>query len=164
LSSVMRNILRPKNSSLIESGTVVLIKTERGENGGSYLSPFLTLTVRAKVKAFQAGAAAIYKDLLIRRFTATALQLLHRARTTHTTFPFPPSLQALDANSGGINARQFHPLFGVIASRPGGAINTDMPNIGLGSLSTNNFHWRTCRRKRIVDSLTVHSGPCRPVD
>jgi hypothetical protein len=34
----------------------------------------------------------------------TALQLVHHARTAHTAFPFPFSLQALDAN-GGINAR-----------------------------------------------------------
>jgi hypothetical protein len=49
-------------------------------------------------------------------------------------------LQALDANGVVINARQFHPLFGVIASGPGGAINADVPNFGFRSLSANNFH------------------------
>jgi len=67
--------------------------------------------------------------------------VVHLSWTTQTALPFPPSLQALDANGGGINARQFHPLFGVIVSGPGGAINTDVPNVSLRSLSANNFHW-----------------------
>jgi hypothetical protein len=41
----------------------------------------------------------------LERFGAPSLQLVHLARTTHTAVPFPPSLQALDANAGGINAR-----------------------------------------------------------
>src|SRR5262245_32238690 len=77
--------------------------------------------------------------------SATVLQVVHGFWTTHTAFPFPPSLQALDANDGVINARQLHPLFGVVASGPGGAINTDVPNASLRSLSPNNFH-RSTRR------------------
>ena len=67
--------------------------------------------------------------------------MVHLSWTTHTALPFPSSLQALDTNGEGINARQFHPLFGVIVSGPGGAINTDVPNVSLRSLSANNFHW-----------------------
>jgi len=62
-------------------------------------------------------------------------------------FSFPLFQQALDAHDGVIKARQFHPLFGVIASGPSGTINTDVPNVGMCSLSANNFHGRTWAEK-----------------
>jgi len=77
-------------------------------------------------------------------------------------FPFPPSLQALDANGGVINSRQFHPLFGVIVGGPGGTIDADVPNVSLRSLSANNFHWSTYPKKRMepefIQSFPLHAA------
>jgi hypothetical protein len=65
---------------------------------------------------------------------------IQRVRITRETFSFLFSYLTFDANIGRCDSYFFHPLLCIIKSRPIGAINTEVPGVGVASLPANNFH------------------------